>query len=105
MLIRSIHLSIHLLHGEELAGFKIETYIQYTQTSTGVETRGLRDFDATSSGTVSCLHVTNRISIAAVFISMLAHTLFFLLILNMYCWFISPIYLMVLNKVPCNIPV
>lgn len=45
--------------------------------STGVETRGVSDFGATSPGTVSCLYVINRISIAAVFISVLAHLLFF----------------------------
>lgn len=73
--------------------------------STAIETRVVGDFGAMSPGTVPCLHVTNRISIIALSISMLAHSLFFLLIHNMYSWVISPIYLMGLNKVPCNMPV
>lgn len=73
--------------------------------STATETRGVDDFGSMRSGTVRCLHVTNRISIAAVSIFMLARSLFFLLIPSMYSWFISPIYLMVLEDVPCNTPV
>lgn len=51
--------------------------IVYTQMSTAIETRGVGDFDAMSPGTVPCLHVTNRINIFAISISMLAHSLFF----------------------------
>lgn len=77
--------------------------------STAIETRAVGDFGTLSPGTVPYPFVTNRISTAAVSISVLSPSLFFLLMFNMYSviysWVISPIYLMVLNNVPCNIPV
>lgn len=76
-----------------------------TQMSTTIETRGVAGFGSVSSGTVLCLHVTNRVSTAAASISMLAHSLFFVLITNMYSWVISAIYQMVFLKVIFYIPV
>ena len=70
--------------------------------STAIETRRVGDFGAMSPGMVHCLHVTNRISVAAASISMLTRSLSFLLIPNMDNWVISPVCLIVLNKVPCK---
>lgn len=77
----------------------------YTQISLAIQTRGVGAFGALSPVTLTCLHMTNGISIAIVTIPMLAHSLFFLLIPDMYYWIISPIYLIVLNKAPRNMPV
>lgn len=65
-----------------------------TQMSTAIETRGVAGFDSVNPGIVLCLPVTNRISIAAASISVLAHSLIFMLITNMYSWVITAVYQM-----------
>lgn len=74
-----------------------------TQMPTAIETRGVAGFGSVSPSTAPCPRVTNRISIAAAFISMLTHSLFFVLITNLYSWVISAFLQMVLNKVIFNI--
>lgn len=74
-----------------------------TQISTAIETRGVAGFGSESAGAVPCLHVTNRISIATASISILTHSLLFVLVSNICSWVISAIFQMILNKAIFNI--